>query len=139
MTVRSSSWRYASLSALACVLSGPAQAHHSGAVYDTSKQVQLVGTVQDFRWANPHVWLEVLASEGGNRERTWHVEAGSIGMMARTGWTRAALKPGDKVTVTINPVRTGETEGALVRLITQDGRTFGGGVPTPPLPMRPSN
>lgn len=115
----------------------PVRAHHSGAEYDTSKQVQLVGEVKEFRWANPHVWMAVIASEGTGPVRDWHIEAGSVGMMTRFGWTRAAVKAGDKVTLIVNPVRSGEPAGALVKLSLADGRALAGSGATPALPLKP--
>ena len=48
------------LSALMAVaLVAPALAHHSPAAFDRTKKVTLVGTVKEFRWQNPHTWIEV--------------------------------------------------------------------------------
>ncbi len=123
--------------AVSGLIAVPARAHHSGADYDTSKQVQLVGAVKEFRWANPHVWVNVTASDDAGSARDWHIEAGSLGMMARTGWTRTAIKAGDMVTITVNPLRSGEPGGALVKVVLPDGRVLGGGVATPALPLKP--
>lgn len=115
----------------------PALAHHSGAEYDTSKQIQLVGEVKEFHWANPHVWMAVVANDGAGPVRDWHIEAGSVGMMARFGWARAAIKAGDKITVIVNPVRSGEPAGALVKASLADGRALNGAGATPALPLKP--
>jgi hypothetical protein len=110
-----------------------AAAHHSGAAYDTSRQVQIVGTVKEFRWANPHVWIEVLASEGAAAPQTWHVEGGALGMLARSGWSRSIINPGESIVVVLNPLKTGESAGAPVKVTLADGRVLGSGlgVPTP--------
>jgi hypothetical protein len=101
-----------------------ALAHHSFAMFDTTKKVTLVGTVVDFQWANPHAWLDVMGSMAGEPPRQWGLEGTSPSMLARKGWTRTELKPGDKVTVVFNPVRDGALNGALSYVILADGRVL---------------
>src|SRR5215831_3941023 len=36
-----------------------AAAHHSFAMFDTTKQVTLAGTVTMFEWTNPHAYIEL--------------------------------------------------------------------------------
>ena len=36
-----------------------AHAHHSGAMYDLSKQITIEGTVARYDWVNPHVYIYV--------------------------------------------------------------------------------
>ena len=113
------------------IIAPTAAGHHSGAVYDTSRQMQLTGVVREFRWTNPHVWLEVTVGQGDDPAKTWRVETGAIGMMSRAGWSRTSLRSGDKVTLVVNPGRSGDPAGALVRLILPDGSVLGNGVPGP--------
>ena len=55
--------------ALACVAciaaTGAATAHHSIALFDREHPIELVGTVQDFKYISPHtvILLEVRANE----------------------------------------------------------------------------
>jgi hypothetical protein len=112
----------------ACTLSGyaePAFAHHSGAFYDTGQRLELTGTVKAFRWSNPHVEIRLLADGPGAE---WRIEASSPTVLARSGWTRRALRSGDKVTVTLNPHRSGERTGLLVRVVS-NGRVIGDAAP----------
>lgn len=95
-------------------LVAPADAHHSFAMFDSSKARTLKGVVKEFRWVNPHVSLFVLAEgANGGASELWAVELTSPGNLARLGWTRKSLKPGDKVLVEINPLRNGEKGGGF--------------------------
>ena len=103
---------------------GSLSAHHSPAVFDRTREVKLTGTVKDFRWQNPHTWLEVDVADEKGRVVTWGVEMTSPTYLARAGWRNNSVKPGDKVTVVVNPVRTGEPSGIFISITLPDGRTL---------------
>jgi len=103
-------------------LSGPAWAHHSPAAFDRTKKVTLVGTVKEFRWQNPHTWIEVEVPDEKGTPVVWGVELTSPTYLIRAGWKSNIIKPGDKVTVVVNPVRSGEPAGIFVSLTLPDGR-----------------
>jgi len=113
---------------LGCVLVGtlagiaPALAHHSPAPFDRTKEVTLNGTVKEFRWQNPHTWIEVNVPDGKGKVVLWGVELTSPTYLIRAGWKSNIIKPGDKVTVIVNPIRTGEPAGIFRKLILADGR-----------------
>lgn len=112
------------LAVLVTVVGVPVLAHHSPAAFDRTKQVTLVGTVKEFRWQNPHTWIEVLVPDQSKKEVLWGVELTSPTYLVRAGWKSNLIKPGDKVTVVVNPVRSGEPAGIFVSLTLADGRTF---------------
>ena len=88
-----------------------AGAHHSAAGIDRSKTVTLVGTVKEFGWRNPHSYMEIdVPSETGGTV-TWKVEMTSPAFLIRAGWKATTLKPGDKVTVKVYPLRDGDPGG----------------------------
>ena len=118
----------ATIGALAAA-SWPAQAHHSGAMFDRSKQVTLDGTVREFNWSNPHASFAVEVMKPGDETVIWDVEMNSPNNLVREGWTRTILKPGDKVSVVINPLRDGKPGGVYVSITLQDGKTLGVGAP----------
>ena len=113
------------VSILAAAFSGAAFAHHSGAMFDRSKEVTIDGEVSEWRWSNPHSWLQVHAPHNGEAAVLWSFESTSTTILAKQGWRRTSLKPGDKVTVAYNPFKDGAAGGNLVRVTTPDGTTFG--------------
>ena len=78
----------------------PLLAHHSGAAeFDSTKKINLKGTVTKVEWTNPHVWIYMdVADESGVVEH-WQCENGAPNALARMGWTRNSLKVGDQITV----------------------------------------
>jgi hypothetical protein len=113
-----------------------ASAHHSFAPFDRTKEVTLTGAVKEFQWTNPHAWIQIVAKDDQGRETEWGVECGSANMMARTGWKRTSLKPGDAVVATINPMRDGRPNGSLVEIKLADGTVLGPGDAPKPLPIK---
>ena len=112
----------------ACVLLvasvAPVLAHHSPAAFDRTKEVKLVGTVKEFRWQNPHTWIEVIVPDEKGKDVVWGVELTSPTYLIRAGWKSNIIKPGDKVTVVVNPVRSGEPSGIFKSLTLADGRVL---------------
>jgi hypothetical protein len=111
----------------------PARAHHSFAMFDTTKRVTLAGTVTAFEWTNPHAYIELDVPEEkgpGQTVKHWTIELGSPSILMQGGWKFKDLKYGDKVTMVVSPLKSGES-GALLSSITMpDGRVLGNG----PLP-----
>jgi hypothetical protein len=115
-----------SLIAGALILSMAASvaAHHSPAAFDRTREVKLVGTVKEFRWQNPHTWIEILVPNERGEQVLWAVELTSPTYLVRAGWKSNTIKAGDKVTIVGNPVRTGEPSAIFVSLTLADGRTL---------------
>jgi hypothetical protein len=109
-------------------LAGPAGAHHTFAMFDLTKVVTLVGTVKDFQWTNPHTWLEITVPMPDGTSVDWAIEGGSPNALVRKGWKFGAVKPGQKVKVTIHPLKSGVNGGSLLTLTPEGGKTFEDGV-----------
>lgn len=105
--------------ALALVLAAaaaPALAHHSFAMFDFTKQKLIKGVVSEVHWLNPHVVIYVTADHApGTPEEIWSAELTSPGNLIRGGWSKRAFNVGDKVEVTVNPLRNGGHGGAFMR------------------------
>ena len=99
----------------------PASAHHSFAMFNRDQPVALVGTVKDFQWTNPHVWIQVVAQDSAGESQEWGVECTSVNFMRRQGWDRGALKPGDKVKLMIFPLKDGSHGGQFNKLVELNG------------------
>jgi hypothetical protein len=111
---------------LVLVLAAPVAAHHSPVMFDRTVTKTIVGTVVRFTWTNPHSAIQLdVPNESGGVDR-WGVELGSPQSMARNGWRSNIIKPGDTVTVVVNPLKSGEFGGIFVSLTLPDGRKLGG-------------
>ena len=106
---------------------GMAFAHHSFAMFDMSKTVTVAGSVTSFEWTNPHVYIEVDAAGENGATKHWSVELGSPSILQQSGWKFSTLKPGSKVTLVINPLRSGEAGGFLNQATLADGTVLGNG------------
>lgn len=100
-----------------------ALAHHSFAQFDKTKSVTLEGTVKEWQFANPHTWLQMMVVENGAPQE-YSIEGSSVNALARRGWSPKTFKPGDKITVVVNPMRDGTRGGAFVRATLSDGRVL---------------
>ena len=90
----------------------PMFAHHGSAVYDTSKTLTVTGVVMEYIWSNPHVFLKVDAKDESGKTVHWIVEAQNPVSMHEIGWTKNTFKPGDEVSVDVNPARNGSAVGS---------------------------
>ena len=128
--------RLACATAVLLALAGTAFAHHSGAMFERDKQVELVGTVVTFSWTNPHSWIEIDVPNSSGGSDKWGVECNSPNNLARQGWRSTTLKPGDQVTVTVHPLRSGEKGGRFMSVKLPDGTVMTDSVGYP-VPAKP--
>jgi hypothetical protein len=91
----------------------PAQAHHSFALFDFNKSVMLEGTVKRFEWTNPHSWIFLDVVNDNRQVEEWAIELPAAGALARDGWNKNFVKPGERLSVRINPLKNGTHGGAL--------------------------
>ena len=108
----------------AFALAAPLMAHHSSAMFDATKTTELTGTVKEFQWANPHIWIQVNVDKAGTKEE-WSFEGGSPNTLSRQGWRKATFSPGAQVTIRFNPMRDGTHAGQFVAAKFADGKTLG--------------
>jgi len=118
---------WTSLVAAAIILgiSAPALSHHSHAMFDHTKPAVVTGTVKEFVFRNPHVYLYVDAKNDRGELVTYWIEMSNLQNMIKQGINQNTLKVGDVVTVRIHPLRDGRPGGNYETLTTADGRTFG--------------
>ena len=116
-------WKAALAVATIAATAGPALAHHSFAMFDAKKVVTVSGTVKEFQWTNPHIWIQLYVTEAG-KVTEWSIEGGSPNALSRRGWKSTSLKPGDKVTVKFNPLKNGDKGGGLLSVTGPDGKTI---------------
>jgi hypothetical protein len=113
---------------LCALAGGGVQAHHSFALFDHNNRVTVTGTVTKFDWTNPHVFI-VLAVPDGASTKQYTVECASPNVLTRVGWKYSDIKVGDKVTLLVNPLRSGQPGGMLEQATLADGRVLSDGNP----------
>ena len=107
------------------VIAVPIFAHHGNAEYDEKRPLTLKGTVTEFMWASPHSKIFLNAKDANGSVVHWSIETLSPGKLARAGWTKDAVKPGDQITVTFSPAKDGSATGFLQKVVFLDGKQLG--------------
>lgn len=111
--------------AFALLAAAPAFSHHSFAMYDLTKRTTLKGVVKVFKFTNPHTWIHLEVIENG-KPVLYELEGQQVRLMARAGFKRNSLKPGDQITVVMNPLRDGSKGGHYLQVTLPDGKVIGG-------------
>jgi hypothetical protein len=117
--------KLAALCLTALLVVSSAFAHHSPIVFDRTKQVTITGTVTEFRWGNPHSWIHVDVADKDGKVGNWAVEMDPASHLAREGWKSSTLKPGDKISVIVFPLRNDEKGGQYISVTLPDGTKLG--------------
>ena len=105
-----------------------AWAHHSFAAYEPTKQIKLSGVVTEFKWTNPHVYIQLEAPDPASGEtKKWLIECASTSILNRAGWKFNLIKAGDKITAIVSPLRNGEPAALLKLMTLADGSKYGNG------------
>ena len=112
--------------AAALAFCSPALAHHSFAMFDPEHPMQIEGTIDEFQWTNPHVWVHVMVPDENGNPVKWEIEAASINTLMRMGWKGTTLKKGEHIAIDIFPLHDGTPGGSLIRVHKDDGSTVDG-------------
>jgi hypothetical protein len=102
----------------------PLSAHHSTAMYDMQNPVTITGVVKRFEWTNPHAYIYLTVKDQNGKEVGWVVEMMSLNHLRSYGWMHNTVKPGDVITCTGGPAKSGQTAmiASLIKLA--DGRVI---------------
>jgi uncharacterized protein DUF6152 len=123
--------------AMALCIAVTAYAHHSAAGIDQTKTVTQEGIVKQFKWANPHSWLEIEVPDSKGGTEIWNLEMNPPAYLVRAGWKSNTVKPGDKIKFTARPFKNGDPGGLFVNVILADGRVLGNNAPRGNAPAYP--
>ena len=107
--------------ALLAVISVPAIAHHSTAMFDDSRQITLTGVIKEFQYTNPHSWLIVDVANEDGTTTTWGFEAEGPTTLMRSGIRKSTLPVGSRITITGNPMKDGRSAAAWSKAVLEDG------------------
>lgn len=97
-------------------------AHHSGAMFERTKVVTLVGTIKEYQFLNPHVWIEIMVPDEDGKLQQWSIEGEGRAAMVRLGLGRKVIQPGDKVTIRTHQLRDGRRAGSFIDILLPDGK-----------------
>src|ERR1700722_15575406 len=126
--MRNKLWMVIATAVATLTLAWPTLAHHGVAAYDNAKTASVAGTVTDFSFENPHAMATVETKDDKGRAEKWEGELTSPNNLVRSGWWRMSLKPGDRITMSGNPAKTGATYMWVRRITLSDGKDL-------PIPM----
>lgn len=115
---------FAAAALVSMLSTGAVVAHHSPAAFDRTNPLIVQGTVQQFKWVNPHSWVFLQVPDGKGGTDKWTLEGGSTSVMVRNGWKSTSLKPGQKVKALIAPNRDGSNGGELLSVTFEDGKVL---------------
>ena len=99
----------------------PALSHHSNVAFEVTKIITVTGVVKEFRWVNPHTWLVLTVDDGKGGKVEWACEGRAPSILARAGWSKSSLRPGDTVTVDMSPAKDGSNTSLVARVTKADG------------------
>jgi hypothetical protein len=126
--------RFVLVFAAALLMSVPLAAHHGGAAYDVGKPLTLKGTVTQWHYSNPHCLLTLDVKGADGTVVTWIAETQAPSIMYPAGYRRDTFKPGDAVTVVVDPAKNGRPVGHIREVVTAAGWTLGSGGQSTPKP-----
>jgi hypothetical protein len=106
-------------------VTAPLFAHHGAASFDAGKTVLLKGTVKEWLYSNPHCLLTLEVKGADGKVTQWIAETQSPTVMYPAGYRKNSFKPGDQVTVKIEPVKSGQPVGRIIAALTVDGTQLG--------------
>lgn len=109
---------------VAAMMAGPALAHHAFNMYDNAKYLPLTGTVKTWTWKNPHAMIDFVVEKPGGTAELWSVECSSPNIIGRKGWSMDSIKVGDKMPITVHPMKDGSLYALMVKATTPRGETL---------------
>ena len=124
------------LTVLMLALSTPAYVHHSGAMFDRTREIKITGAVTEFQWTNPHASFKVDVLGDDGKTETWSIEMNGPNNLVRAGWKRTTIKAGDKVKVAGRPFMNGDPGGILLSVTLPNGQVLGAGQQPSTLPAQ---
>ena len=115
--------KFAAAVLAAALMMTPVFAHHSMNGFDRTQTVTMEGVVKEFSWTNPHSWIEVEVTKDG-KTAIWNFEMTAPAYLVRAGWKKTSVQAGQKVTITGNPLKSGENGALFVSVKLPDGTTL---------------
>lgn len=119
-----SGWRHVFIAAALLASCGTATAHHSFALYNANEHVTVEGTVLQYTWSQPHIWIDVMVPQSNGEAVRWGMESQSPSILSRRGWRYDSIEKGDYVIVILRAMKDGTPGGQVLKVTLSDGRVF---------------
>ena len=103
----------------------PMFAHHGSAAFDTGKTLTLKGTVREWLYSNPHCLLRLEVTDADGKVAMWIAEGQAPNTIFPAGYRKDSFKPGDQVTVTVEPAKENQPLGRILESVLANGKTLG--------------
>jgi hypothetical protein len=94
-------------------------------VFDRTQKITITGIVTEFKWSSPHSWIHLDVTDGDGLIADWGVEMNPASLLARSGWRSTTVRPGDRVSIVVYPLRNDEKGGQYISITLPDGRVLG--------------
>jgi hypothetical protein len=105
------------------VVAIPSFAHHGNAAFVAGKRITIKGTLTEWVWSNPHCFLMLDAKDDSGQSQHWVIEATAIPSLIDIGITKISFKPGEQLSVTLTPVKSGQPIGRVMNVVLPTGKT----------------
>jgi hypothetical protein len=100
-----------------------AVAHHSAVAFDKESTITVSGEVTRFVWRNPHMAINMEVTNDAGETELWKIEGPGTTVLSKQGFNRTMLNNGDKISVVVNPLKSGSPGGLLMAITLADGTT----------------
>src|SRR5207253_10454095 len=97
---------------------------HPFNMFDLGETVTVAGTVKTYEWGMPHVWIHMLVPKADGIVEEWGMECHAPNIIARRVRKSSTVKPGDKISVVLQPMKDGSTQGSLISVTLPNGQTL---------------
>ena len=83
--------------------------------------------MKEFQFTNPHSWIQLNVADPTGKVTEWSLETNGVSQLFKKGWRSQTLKPGDKVTIAVHPLKNGNPGGSVMSVKDAEGKKIGGG------------